>query len=64
MWTKDKDGFVGRFEDFVLRVRPKGDGRWTWDATREGASSPLASGVANAANQAKRNAENFARRGP
>jgi|GEM_PF-3964128 len=64
MWAKDKEGFVGRLDGLVLRVEPKGDGRWTWSATREGAPSAMASGVASSANQAKRNAENFARRGP
>lgn len=63
-WKKEKDGHLGKHEDFVIRVLPKPDGRWTWDVTREGASSPLASGIAANANQAKRNAENFVQRGP
>lgn len=64
MWTKSKDDWTARLGELVLFVKPKADGRWTWEVYKEGAPNPMASGVANSANQAKRNSENFAQRGP
>ncbi len=64
MWKTDGAGFSAQFDGLVLRVGAKGDGRWTWSATREGADQPMASGLARSANEAKRTAENFAKRGP
>lgn len=51
-WKKDGDGFTCTAGPFVLEVRAKGDGRWTWQVTRDG-RAPEASGVARSEGAAK-----------
>ena len=63
MWKKSKDGWIGDFNNLKVDVKPKADGRWTWDVYKEGTPNPMASGVASSAGQAKRNSQNFAERG-
>lgn len=63
MWTKAKENWIGKVGELVLTVKPKPDGRWTWEVHKAGAPNPMAQGVANSAGQAKRNSENFAQRG-
>lgn len=62
VWKKTKEDFIARAGELTLHVKPKPDGRWTWEVTKDGAAGAMASGVANSANQAKRNSENFAQR--
>jgi hypothetical protein len=64
-WTKDGTGFVCLVPPaavFTLRVKPKGDGRWTWEVYPRGREHTVASGVSGAVGAAKATSENFARR--
>ena len=61
-WTKTGDNrwlcraLEGRF---VLKVAPKGDGRWTWEAFAKDADDPMASGIVGSVGAAKNAAEQF-----
>lgn len=46
---------------FTIDVRPKGDGRWTWQVSREGRDAE-ASGVARSEGAAKTVSEQYVRR--
>jgi hypothetical protein len=62
-WIKTKrDGLSAVVGPFTLLVEPKGDGRWLWKVTLEGANGPAASGVASTLNGAKRTTEEFVKR--
>jgi hypothetical protein len=61
-WTKAADGVVAHAGPFVMKVAPKGDGRWNWSILRGDAVNPTASGIASSAGAAKTAAENFVNR--
>ncbi len=47
---------------FVIVVRPKGDGRWTWEVTNGAAKSPAATGVGRSLGAARSVAEQYVKR--
>jgi hypothetical protein len=47
---------------FVLEVRPKGDGRWTWQVTKQGGRNAEATGVARSFGAAKSVSEQYVTR--
>ena len=46
----------------VVKVQPKGDGRWNWQVSRADQRNPMASGVANSLGAAKTVVEQFVNR--
>ena len=63
VWKKVKDGFEASVGDFVAVLTLKGDGRWSWEVRKNGANSPMATGVARSSAAAQRTVENFLERG-
>ena len=64
-WTKDGDAYTCKVPPdamFVVTLRPKGDGRWTWEVRKRDAASSLATGVVASLGAAKTVSENFVRR--
>jgi hypothetical protein len=47
---------------FVVKIRPKGDGRWAWEVFRDDTRSPMATGVASSLGAAKNVTEQFVKR--
>lgn len=47
---------------FTLEVAPKGDGRWNWQVVAQGATNPMATGIARNLGAAKSVAEQLVRR--
>lgn len=62
VWSRAKDEWTASQGPFVLRVAPKGDGRWTWRIVRDNRANPEATGVASSAGAAKTAAEQFVKR--
>jgi hypothetical protein len=62
-WTKSTgDAWSARVEPFLLKVEPKGDGRFTWHVFKGEATGAAATGVAASAGAAKTVAEQFVKR--
>lgn len=61
-WTKAGDGLTATAGPFVMKVEPKGDGRWNWTIFKGEAVGSTASGIASSAGAAKTAAENFVNR--
>jgi hypothetical protein len=64
-WTKDGDGWIWRVAPdaiFTVKLRPKGDGRWTWEVRARDGKGALASGIVSSLGAAKTVSENFVRR--
>jgi hypothetical protein len=63
-WTKaaSEDLWTARAGPFSLKVRPKGDGRWTWEILKDEARDAMATGVARSFGSAKSVAEQFVNR--
>lgn len=62
-WTKQgKDAWTANAGPFALVARAKGDGRWDWNVTAEGARSPEATGIARSEGAAKTASEQYAMR--
>ena len=63
-WSKlGTDGWTAREGVLTVAVKPKGDGRWTWDVHKDGTPNPMALGVSSSLGAAKRTAENYVERG-
>ena len=52
-WTKKGEHWGADVGPFRVAVQPKGDGRWTWEVFADGASNPMARGVAASLGSAK-----------
>ena len=61
-WTKAGDESTARAGPFVMKLAPKGDGRWVWTVWRGDTASPAATGVASSAGAARTTAENYVNR--
>jgi hypothetical protein len=67
-WTKDGPGWLCRVAPvppdvvFMLKVQPKGDGRWAWEVFPGAGDRTIASGVVSSLGAAKTITENFANR--
>lgn len=62
-WTKSAIGLLSsRMGPLLLKVEPKGDGRWSWQVFNGDAQNPMATGVASSLGAAKTVTEQFARR--
>jgi hypothetical protein len=62
LWVKADAGFSARIEPFVLKVDPKGDGRWNWQVLKNATRNPVATGVASSLGAAKTACEQFVKR--
>ena len=61
-WTKKGEGFTASVGPFVANVKPKGDGRWTWEIFADEARGSQASGVGSSKGAAQTAAEQFIKR--
>jgi hypothetical protein len=64
-WAKDGTGWICRVAPdavFTMKIRPKGDGRWTWEVFPHGGERTIAGGVVSSLGAAKTVSENFANR--
>jgi hypothetical protein len=63
-WTRKQPGEIwsGTAGPFLLKVEPKGDGRWTWHVFTDNAQNPTATGVASSLGGAKNVIEQFVKR--
>jgi hypothetical protein len=62
VWTKQEQAWRGTAGPFLVKVSPKGDGRWNWAVFVDGASNPAATGVAASAGAAKTTGEQYVKR--
>jgi len=58
-WKKQGTAWRSAAGPFVLRVAPKGDGRFTWEVVADGADSPQASGIGTSLGAAKTAGEQY-----
>jgi hypothetical protein len=62
-WTKlAGEAWTTTADPFVLEVRPKGDGRWTWQVRKQGGRNAEATGVARSFGAAKSVSEQYVMR--
>jgi hypothetical protein len=62
-WTKKPgDVWSGVAGPFVLKIEPKGDGRWSWHVFTGDAPNATATGVASSLGSAKNVTEQFVKR--
>ncbi len=62
-WIKGAaDAMSARVGPFVIKVVPKGDGRWAWQVFSGQAENPTATGLASSLGAAKRTTEQFVKR--
>jgi len=62
-WTREPgDLWRGVVSPFALTIRPKGDGRWSWQIFVEDSPNPTATGVAASLGAAKTVTEQFVKR--
>lgn len=64
-WTQDGAGLccrVGPDAVFTMKVKPKGDGRWTWEVFPRGRDHTVAAGIVSSLGAAKTISENFVSR--
>ena len=62
-WTKEAgDRWTARVGPFLLKVEPKGDGRWNWQVFRDPAPNPTATGIAASRGAARTATEQFVKR--
>ena len=62
-WTKEaKDHWSARVGPFLVKVAPKGDGRWAWQVFRDSAPNPTATGIRASLGAAKTATEQFVKR--
>lgn len=61
-WTKAGEVSTARVGPLVMKVQPKGDGRWMWSIWSGDTPSPAATGVASSFGAARAAADNYASR--
>lgn len=61
-WTKTGEGSTAHAGPFVMKLLPKGDGRWTWTVWKGETPNPAATGVASSQGAARTAAENYVNR--
>lgn len=63
-WKKARDGksVTASAGPLSIALNQTGDGRWTWQITKDGAQNPMASGVAGSLGAAKTVAAQFVSR--
>ena len=62
-WTKEPgDRWTARVEPFLLKVEPKGDGRWNWQVFKEPSPNPAATGIAASLGAARTATEQYVKR--
>jgi hypothetical protein len=61
-WTKTGEDSTARVGPFVMKLTPKGDGRWVWTIWRGETANPAATGVGSSAGAARTAAENYVNR--
>ena len=62
-WTKEPgDRWTARVEPFLLKVEPKGDGRWNWQVIKEPSPNPAATGIASSLGAARTATEQYVKR--
>lgn len=63
-WKKEKKGEVSTAQagPFLIKVQPKGDGRWVWTIWSGDTPNPQATGLAMSFGAARGAAENYVNR--
>ncbi len=62
-WSKaPKDLWSCKAGPFLLKVEPKGDGRWNWHVFKDGTVNAVATGIGSSLGAAKTATEQFAKR--
>ncbi len=61
-WTQQGDAWSGAEGPFIMKLGPKGDGRWNWEIFADGSENALARGVVNSLGAAKTACERFVAR--
>jgi hypothetical protein len=61
-WKKQANGWTAAEGPFVVKVVPKGDGRWNWEVFADGVENPTATGIGSSVGAAKTACEQFVKR--
>jgi hypothetical protein len=62
-WTKKPpDAWSAVVGPFVVKIEPKGDGRWSWRVFKGAQANPMAAGIARSLGAAKAVVEHFVNR--
>ena len=61
-WVKQANGFSSRGGPFVVKIAPKGDGRWNWEVYADGTLNAMATGIASSLGAAKNACEQLVKR--